>query len=72
MKNTVLPLSIAFFAADGTHLGEFDMAPCTSDPCPSYPTPRDFTYAVEVAQGGLGELAIAPGSVLAVGSLPCG
>jgi uncharacterized membrane protein (UPF0127 family) len=71
MKNTVLPLSIAFFAPDGGYLDAFDMEPCTSDPCPRYPTARSFTVAVETVQGGLPELGMTPGSVLELTDLPC-
>lgn len=72
MKNTVMPLSIAFFDQGGAYLDAFDMAPCSADPCPLYPTPANFVNAIEVPQGMLDELAIAPGSVLAVSALPCG
>ena len=64
MRNTVMPLSIAFFGAGGGHLAAFDMQPCVGEPCPSYPTPADFVVAVEVPAGGLPELAIAAGSTM--------
>jgi uncharacterized membrane protein (UPF0127 family) len=71
MKNTVMPLSIAFFDADGRYLDAFDMDPCVADPCPSYPTAPDFVDAIEVPQGMLASLAIGPGSTLVVSDLPC-
>lgn len=71
MKNTVLPLSIAFYAAEGTYLGAFDMEPCTADPCPTYPTMPDFTVAIETTQGNLAALGIDPGSMLSLTDLPC-
>jgi uncharacterized membrane protein (UPF0127 family) len=71
MKNTVMPLSIAFYGADGSFLDAFDMAPCTADPCPSYPTPSNFTDAIEVPQGMLEQLGLTPGSKLSVSDLPC-
>lgn len=71
MKNTVMPLSIAFYDQGGAYLGAFDMAPCAADPCPTYPTPANFTDAIEVPQGMLEELSMTPGSVLAVTALPC-
>jgi uncharacterized membrane protein (UPF0127 family) len=71
MKNTLMPLSIAFFDQRGAYLDGFDMAPCTADPCPNYPTPANFTDAIEVPQGMLDELGMKPGSVLAVSALPC-
>ena len=71
MKNTVMQLSIAFYDQGGAYLDAFDMAPCTADPCPTYPTPANFTDAIEVPQGMLAELGIKPGSVLVVSDLPC-
>ena len=71
MKNTVLPLSIAFFDPDGAYLDAFDMEPCTADPCPPYPTPAGFTVAIETERGGLEELGIGPGSTLELDDLPC-
>ena len=64
MRNTVMPLSIAFFGADGAFLDAFDMEPCVAEPCPSYPTPADFLVAIEVPQGGLPDLGIGAGSTL--------
>ena len=72
MKDTVMPLSIAFFDQAGAYLDAFDMAPCAADPCPTYRTPANFVNAIEVPQGMLGELGLAPGSVLALNDLPCG
>jgi uncharacterized membrane protein (UPF0127 family) len=72
MKNTVLPLSIAFFAPDGSFMGEFDMEPCTTDSCPRYATPRDFLVAVEVAQGDLDAAGLVTGSRLELLDIPCG
>jgi uncharacterized membrane protein (UPF0127 family) len=71
MRNTVTPLSIAFFAADGAFLDAFDMEPCTTEPCLQYATPRDFTVAIEVVQGDLGEIGAAAGSRLELSDLPC-
>ena len=71
MKNTVMPLSIAFYDAAGAFLDALEMAPCTADPCPSYPTPSKFVDAIEVPQGMLDELGLVPGSMLAISDLPC-
>lgn len=71
MKNTLLPLSIAFFAPDGSFLDSFDMEPCTGDPCPRYSTPERFLTAVETNQGGLADLEMVPGSILEVLDSPC-
>lgn len=54
MKNTLIPLSIAFLSRRGTSFGVLavlDMEPCRTDPCPLY-TPRvDYAAALEVNQG---------------------
>jgi len=71
MKNTVLPLSIAFYAADGSFMDSFDMEPCTTDTCPDYPTPIDFLVAVEVPMGELERLGLVAGSHLRLLDLPC-
>lgn len=48
MRNTLLPLSIAFIADDGTIVNIDDMAPQTEDPhCAKKPV----RYALEMAQG---------------------
>jgi uncharacterized protein len=71
MKDTILALSIAFFAPDGTYMTSFDMEPCITPSCPNYATPVDFLIAVEVPQGDLSDLGIGPGSTLAIGDVPC-
>jgi len=71
MKNTLLPLSIAFFGPTGTYLDAFDMEPCIAEPCPLYATPDDFVVAVETTQGDLADLGIGPGSVLDLTDVPC-
>jgi uncharacterized membrane protein (UPF0127 family) len=71
MKNTPMPLSIAFYDARGGYLGGFDMAPCLADPCERYPTPIGFSVAIEVAQGTAEQLGLTPGSTLAISALAC-
>lgn len=75
MRDTPLPLSIAFFAADGSFVSAADMEPCL-DPvpdaeCPRYAAAGPYTDAIEVAAGGLPGLLIGPGSRLEVSSEPC-
>lgn len=68
MRNTPMPLSIAWFAADGRYVGQADMKPCLTDgKCPVYPAPKAYRTALEVPQGQLGSLGIGPGSTLRVG-----
>jgi uncharacterized membrane protein (UPF0127 family) len=71
MRNTVLPLSIAFFGDGGAFIDAFDMAPCTTDRCPSYPTPPGFRVALEVPQGDLASLGIGAGSRLDLLDVAC-
>ena len=69
MRNTPMPLSIAWFRADGTFVSATDMAPCEDrDGCPTYPPAGTYRYALEVPQGQLGQLGIGPGSVLSLGA----
>jgi len=71
VKDTPLPLTIAWFDTGGRLIGSTDMEPCLDRPtCPSYAAPRAFRYALEVPKGGLGALGIGPGSVISVGG-PC-
>ena len=74
MKDTPMPLSIAFFGADGSYLDAFDMEPCVaenSDDCRRYDTPAGFTVAVEAPRGGLPALGIAPGATLVLTEQVC-
>ena len=72
MRNTPLPLSIAWFDGGGAYVGEADMAPCADrDGCPTYDPPAPYRFALEVAQGDLDRLGAGPGSRLTVGSSPC-
>ena len=51
MKDTLVPLQIAFVAGDGRVVGLFEMPPCRADPCPTYAPDRPYRYAVEMAAG---------------------
>jgi uncharacterized membrane protein (UPF0127 family) len=53
MKDTLIPLSIAFWDEDGRIVSIIDMDPCRADPCPTYGPDAPFVGAVEVAQGEL-------------------
>jgi uncharacterized membrane protein (UPF0127 family) len=73
MKDTVLPLSIAFYVEDGGFVSATDMDPCPSGTeCPRYAAAGPFTAAVEVPQGDLPDLGLVEGSTLAIGAAPCG
>lgn len=71
MKDTLLPLSIAFYDDAGAFLDSFAMQPCDAEPCLHYPTPSDFVYAIEVPEGGLESLSLIAGSTLSVSDTAC-
>ena len=71
MKDTPLPLSIAFFDSGGRFVSSADMEPCLDKPnCPNYAAKAPYRYALEVPRGGLATLGIGDGAVISVGG-PC-
>lgn len=62
MKNTLVPLSIAFVAADGRVVSVSEMTPCRADPCPSYAPAGPYRYAVELAAGSFAAAGVGPGA----------
>lgn len=61
MRNTLIPLSIAFLDDDGRIVNIEDMAPKTEDShCPA----RPVRFALEMEQGWFGKRGIGPGSRL--------
>ena len=74
MKDTFLPLSIAFFGGDGLFIDALDMSPCTSESdsdCLSYPTPSNYLLALEVQQGELQRFGVGEGSTVALNDRSC-
>jgi uncharacterized membrane protein (UPF0127 family) len=68
MRNTPMPLSIAFFDAEGGFVSATDMAPCDdSANCPTYPSGGTYRFALEVPQGKLADLGVAEGSTIDIG-----
>jgi uncharacterized membrane protein (UPF0127 family) len=53
MKDTLIPLSIAFWDEGGEIVAILDMEPCEADPCPTYGPDVPFVGALEVARGTL-------------------
>jgi uncharacterized protein len=51
MKDTLIPLSIAFVAQDGRIIALANMAPCRAEPCPTYAVRAPYTLAVEANAG---------------------
>lgn len=73
MKNTRLPLSIAYLDADGALVSTADMAPCPdgTERCPGYPPSGPYRSAIEVVQGRLGDLGITDGARVSIGEQSC-
>jgi uncharacterized protein len=69
MRNTPMPLSIAWFDAAGRYVSATDMMPCADRPdCPTFGAAAAYRYALEVPRGGLPGLGIGPGSNVTVGA----
>jgi uncharacterized protein len=61
MKDTLVPLSIAFVAADGRVVSVAEMTPCTADPCQTYAPAGPYRYAVELAAGAFPAAGVGAG-----------
>jgi uncharacterized membrane protein (UPF0127 family) len=51
MKDTLIPLSIAFVDENGRVIGVRDMQPCEADPCPTYAIDEPYVLAIEANLG---------------------
>jgi uncharacterized membrane protein (UPF0127 family) len=61
MKDTPIPLAIAFVGEDGHILTITEMTPCRTDPCPTYEADGPYTLAVEANAGWFGANGVAVG-----------
>jgi len=61
MRNTLLPLSIAFIADDGTVVNIEDMAPQTDD---AHCARKPVRYALEMAQGWFAQHGVKAGNTI--------
>jgi uncharacterized membrane protein (UPF0127 family) len=66
MKDTPLPLSIAFWGADGRIVGVMDMPPCADDPCPTYRPDGSYVGALEANRGFFTEHGVRVGDRVAI------
>jgi uncharacterized membrane protein (UPF0127 family) len=66
MEDTLIPLSIAFADENGRIVSIRDMEPCRADPCPTYPSGRAVTTALEVNQGAFERWGVGVGDHLRV------
>jgi len=58
MKNTSLPLSVAYIGSDGTIYQILDLVPFSEEPRPA---DRSVRYALEVPQGWFAKVGLKPG-----------
>jgi uncharacterized protein len=68
MKDTLIPLSIAFYGAGGRILRILDMPPCKADPCPLYDPGLAYRGALEVNAGAFQKWRISEGDRLRITS----
>lgn len=72
MRNTPMPLSIAYFDEVGSLIEALDMEPCDdSANCPTYPSSAPFQFALEAFQGDLVDMAVRPGSTITINDRSC-
>jgi len=68
MKDTPMPLSIAWFDDEGRFVSSTDMEPCLDRvECPNYYAARPYRFALEVRKGALADQGIGAGSQISVG-----
>jgi uncharacterized membrane protein (UPF0127 family) len=72
MRDTVLPLSLAYLDDRGAVVSVVDMEPCPPGAsCPTYPPAGPYRRALEVPRGALGAFGLVAGARLEVTGAPC-
>ena len=66
MKNTSLPLSVAYIGSDGTIYQILDLVPFSEEPRPA---DRSVRYALEVPQGWFAKVGLKPGDKFEIPAL---
>ena len=66
MKDTLIPLSIAFYDRAGHILRILDMSPCKRDPCPVYDPGVAYRGALEANSGAFARWGVREGDALRV------
>ncbi len=66
MKNTLIPLDIAFYDGAGRVLRTFRMVPCTADPCTIYDPGVAYRGALEVNAGSFRRWGVKRGARIVV------
>ena len=72
MRNTPMPLSIAYITGAGQIITTADMEPCSDSPdCRDYPASGPYRFTIEVPQGNLAKLGIIEGVTVIDDNAPC-
>jgi len=71
MKNTLIPLSIAFVGEGGRIVTIREMTPCEADPCPTYGADAPYTMAIEANTGWFADHGIEVGDRTQLDSHAC-
>jgi uncharacterized protein len=66
MKDTKIPLSIAFFGKRGRILRIMNMAPCLAEPCRTYSPGAAYWGALEVNQGAFKRWRVRAGNYVTI------
>jgi len=64
MKDTLIPLSVAFFDENGRIMAILDMTPCRADPCELYRAPGPYVGAIEMNRGAFDRLGVKVGDTV--------
>ena len=70
MKDTLIPLSIAFADGHGRIVRILDMPPCRAEPCPIYDPGVAVSSALEVNRGAFARWGVHRGAVVTIRRLP--
>jgi uncharacterized membrane protein (UPF0127 family) len=70
MKDTLIPLTIAFWDEGGRIVSVLDMPPCRADPCPTYDPGTPVVGALEVPRGELARRGVGLGDSVDLVSSP--
>lgn len=66
MKDTLIPLDIVYWDAQGRIVDILSMQPCSADPCPIYYAHAAFTGAVELDPGVVEKAGVQTGDSVAL------
>lgn len=70
MKDTLVPLEIAFATVDGEIVEVLSMEPCEAEPCEVYAPDEPYRAALEVPDGWLAKRSVAAGDRLVWAEVP--